>query len=362
MHQHWLQLSQKIRVDEAYMNDVLFSIIVPVYNSRKYLSECLDSLLHQSNITYEVIVVNDGSTDGSSIVLEKYAGEHSNLRVITQENRGVSATRNEGIREARGEYLIFVDSDDRISRHTLAVLKENIEKYDNPDIVTYGYQRHYNEEIIEEESFGETLLIKNINIDNFIRGYFLNKVYRTSVWNKAYKRHLLTDNGIEFVDYSQVVSEDCLFNVALLPYIDNVLLIPEYLYIYRVVEGSLSHQKTYMNVLDRSARTIQCVDEYIQNTGYSSLCAYYYINIYIRFVSLSCAFNEMKFIPFYESSKEYFLTTDNERKFCKKTNYKRCLTSNFRVLIYSLLTSLLRCKCYLTASLLSYLLFGRKRN
>ena len=95
-------------------NRVLISIIVPVYNVEKYLAECLDSLINQTYQYIEIICVNDGSVDNSKSILEEYASKDYRIKIINQNNQGLSAARNPGMREASGKYIMFVDSDDWI--------------------------------------------------------------------------------------------------------------------------------------------------------------------------------------------------------------------------------------------------------
>lgn len=97
---------------------IKLTIIIPVYNVEKYVGRCIESCLKQdlSPKEYEILVVNDGSKDGSIDIVRRYARENENIRIIEQENAGLSAARNHGIKEARGEYLWFVDSDDDINR------------------------------------------------------------------------------------------------------------------------------------------------------------------------------------------------------------------------------------------------------
>lgn len=108
---------------------VRLSIIVPVYNVENYLSKCLDSLLEQDipKNDYEIIIVNDGSTDNSLTIAESYVDKYSNIRIITQKNLGLGASRNTGIRKSKGKYLLFVDSDDYLQPDCLGMLMEYIE-------------------------------------------------------------------------------------------------------------------------------------------------------------------------------------------------------------------------------------------
>ncbi|NCC99025.1 MAG: glycosyltransferase [Bacteroidia bacterium] len=120
---------------------MLLSIIVPVYNVSKYLSKCLDSLLLQ-NIDlskYEIIIVDDGSTDDSGLIADKYASQYSNIVVIHKTNGGLSDARNKGIDIAKGQYIQFVDSDDYLEPNVLGILLDKIERY-NLDVLRYNYQ------------------------------------------------------------------------------------------------------------------------------------------------------------------------------------------------------------------------------
>lgn len=119
----------------------LLSFIVPVYNVSSYLSKCLDSILNQSLSVeeYEIVVVNDGSTDGSFEIVQCYAKKYPNITVITQKNGGLSSARNVGIRVARGEYIQFVDSDDYLEPNVIKGLLEKMER-ENLDVLRFNYQ------------------------------------------------------------------------------------------------------------------------------------------------------------------------------------------------------------------------------
>ena len=119
---------------------VRLSIIVPVYNVENYLSKCLDSLLEQDipKNDYEIIIVNDGSTDNSLTIAESYVDKYSNIRIITQKNLGLGASRNTGIRKSKGKYLLFVDSDDYLQPDCLGILMEYIETK-GLDILRFNY-------------------------------------------------------------------------------------------------------------------------------------------------------------------------------------------------------------------------------
>ena len=112
----------------------LFSIIVPVYNTEKYLKKCLESIVNQTFDDYEVIIVNDGSTDGSEKILEQYK-QNEKIKIVKEKNQGLSVARNTGVDKSSGNYLLFIDSDDYIELNLLEELYKNI--VDEPDIVRY---------------------------------------------------------------------------------------------------------------------------------------------------------------------------------------------------------------------------------
>lgn len=117
------------------------SIIVPVYNVADYLAKCLDSLLAQDLLQneYEIIVVNDGSTDNSEDIAQQYADKYANITLINQANQGLSGARNTGIKHAKGEYIQFVDSDDYLEENVLGGLMKQVEE-DNLDVLRFNYQ------------------------------------------------------------------------------------------------------------------------------------------------------------------------------------------------------------------------------
>lgn len=175
------------------MNKV--TIIIPVYNSEKYISRCLDSVVNQSHKNIEILVINDGSSDNSLKILKKYEKKYNNIKVIDKENEGVAITRNMGIKLATGDYIMFIDNDDFID-------SDYLENYINSacndvDIVMGGYRR------INEKNkvlFYETL--QNTEWSKYII---------MAPWAKLYKKEFLIKNNIEFLSYK--IGEDVYFNL-----------------------------------------------------------------------------------------------------------------------------------------------------
>lgn len=165
------------------MKSIKFSIIIPVYNGEKHIEKCLNSIENQTYSNYEVIVINDGSTDDTLSILKNY-----DVEIIDKENEGQGIARNRGINKAKGDYILFVDADDFLDKKTLEKINEILEnkKY---DIITYGY-------IIEEKPLNSFLL----NIEGEIKEDFsklLSKKYYFSV-DTAYCKAFLKNNNIFF--------------------------------------------------------------------------------------------------------------------------------------------------------------------
>lgn len=119
---------------------MFFSIIIPLYNAEKYIDECLESIINQSEKSFEVIIINDGSTDNSKKIAESFEAKHENVRLINQDNIGLLHTRCVGINNANGNYIVFVDSDDKLNPDALKILKKNLTN-DNLDMIIYNHAR-----------------------------------------------------------------------------------------------------------------------------------------------------------------------------------------------------------------------------
>ncbi len=131
-----------------YQNRITISVIIPVYNAEKYLKQCLDSIFEQSG-TFEVIAVNDGSTDKSLDILQQYAQKHSNLKIIDQKNQGIAGARNTGIKHASNKYITFVDDDDWIEPDTFDLAIPYLKK-DKPDVLLTNFYDVYDKEWVKQ--------------------------------------------------------------------------------------------------------------------------------------------------------------------------------------------------------------------
>ena len=164
-----------------------FSIIVPVYNTEKYLKRCLDSIKSQSFKDYEVIIVNDGSTDNSSDIISKYS-----YKVINQENQGLSMARNNGVKDASGEYLIFLDSDDYIEKDLLKEINNSLSN--RPDLVRYQIKEVFDNK--EDINYEETPFDNKNGVEAF--KLITNYHFVENAWAYAIKREFYLKEKFSF--------------------------------------------------------------------------------------------------------------------------------------------------------------------
>lgn len=227
-----------------------FSVILPVYNVKDYLLRCVRSVQSQGFPDWEMILVDDGSTDGSGELCDRIAGEYDNVTVFHKENSGLASARNAGIGLARGTYIWFVDSDDWIEPGSLERLWE-ISAPKTPDIVKFNYYRVEKERSAidssarpgEYEATGELL-------DQI---FFSTGKYMLSACTHIYRTAFLRRYGAEFMSERLVGSEDYLFNIDALLNAERVVVIPDRFYNYEQRLGSLT-QKYRKNLIDSFTR------------------------------------------------------------------------------------------------------------
>lgn len=223
------------------------SVVIPAYNVGIYIDECIKSILNQTYKNYEVIIVNDGSTDNTLKVCNKYK-ENANIKIITQKNKGVSIARNRGIDEATGKYIVFVDPDDIVSKYYLETLSKNV-KDDNVDMVVCGYTTDI------------SLIYKNINNSDIIKRIYTgeqflemlidNNFKECYIWNKIYKKSILTNNSVYFPENISVW-EDMSFLVEYIRKTNNIYIVEDKLYFYRIRENSVVNTKeTLKKITDK---------------------------------------------------------------------------------------------------------------
>ena len=215
---------------------MLFSVIIPVYNVEKYLRACLDSMLNQTFSDWEAVCVNDGSTDGSTVVLKEYAAKDDRFRVVEQPNAGLSAARNTGLKLATGDYVLFLDSDDWLETNALNTLTE---KLGGEDMVCFSGRRY----LELEERFLPSDQLEERVYQSGMDYYNDNALQRRDfafvcVVLRAYRRSFLVENGFRFKE--GIFHEDNLFTPQACYYAQRVRVINNCLYDYRVRGNSIT--------------------------------------------------------------------------------------------------------------------------
>jgi Glycosyltransferases involved in cell wall biogenesis len=219
------------------MNE-LISIIVPVYNAAPYLKRCIESIIHQTYQKIQVILIDDGSSDDSLKICENFAERTPNVQVISQENKGVSAARNLGIKRADGDYIIFVDSDDYVDSGMCSCLLQAMQKHGS-DIVISGISYFCNENQIAAQSLPCNEMSENIETFHLTFNNLFEKGLINSPVNKIYKKSLITKLFNEQIS----LGEDLLFNLDYLENCKKLTSLPKSFYNYRISQkNTLSSQ------------------------------------------------------------------------------------------------------------------------
>lgn len=225
------------------------SIVVPVYKAEKFLNRCLISIVNQTYHNIEIILVDDGSPDGSPALCDQWAKRDERINVIHKENGGLSSSRNCGIDKASGEYICFVDSDDFIEEN-LVEKTYSLAKKSEADIVTFSnYNVNYKGNRIRNYIKSSQKIYdgkKEINrLFNESIGAMPNNPGDSEVpfspWGRLYKRELFTKNKVRFKNEHYLIYEDLMLLLDLFPFINRALVVDEPLYNYCENEDSLTH-------------------------------------------------------------------------------------------------------------------------
>jgi len=235
------------------MNDAItFSVIIPVYNVEKYLMQCVESVLNQTYKNYEIVMIDDGSTDSSPSICDNLAKQYSNISVYHQKNSGLIATRRFGISKAKGTWIVHLDSDDCLREETLETLNSKITKYPKVDCMIVGIERFVDKiPAADSDRFGKESYFEDKN--KILRKILFDASYNSLV-RKIAKRDLV---GIDDLSpyYHIQLGEDLVQTLEVLKYCNNFLFISDLLYMYRINPNSMTR------TIDYSKMNISCEKE-----------------------------------------------------------------------------------------------------
>lgn len=212
-------------------NKPLISIIIPVYNVEKYLHQSIESIICQNFNDYEIILINDGSTDQSASICDSYCVNHKNVKVIHKINEGVGIARNEGVSNAKGTYIYFLDSDDYVETNFFEIIVPLTKL--NHDIIQFGFNRVNNEGTYLNTTKPFGISSKNIQNDKSV----LAKIFQTgcglSLWDKLIKRELIENNQIIFDNKRR--GQDFTFIIKVCHVTSSIIAVNQSLLNYRMV-------------------------------------------------------------------------------------------------------------------------------
>lgn len=226
----------------------LVSIIIPVYNSEKYLKNCINSVLNQTIKNVEIIMINDNSTDGSIDIIKDYVNLHDNIKLIDKSiNNGVSSARNDAIRIANGKYLLFIDSDDWLEKDMVENLYKKAIETDSDITICDAYidfenniSKELNITIDNNECISSREAIKELLTQrNGLQGH---------PWNKLYKKNIIIENDIKYNENINIY-EDFLFNLQMMMHSDKIVFVKKNLYHYIQRRNSLARTLKKDNIL-----------------------------------------------------------------------------------------------------------------
>lgn len=298
------------------------SIIIPIYNAENTLARCIDSILNQTFHNWELLLIDDGSTDKSGEICDKYAEKDSRVKVFHKKNEGVSATRNLGIRISKGKYITFIDSDDEVVKDYLTILYVNMQENDIVFFFSKWIYKDNSQLEILLDSFNssdqsaiekEIELLMNNNTGHDLLGF---------TWNKILKSSIIKEHHLEFIE-NLSISEDEIFTLDYCRYVKKIRVIPFSLYIYYISETGLTYKKK------KPSEWILLADCY---NHLRKEYVYEGIKICLNKKIKSCLLNAINNCDLSLTSKFYVIFY-LIRKFCKKNHLGIPYKSILRVLV-----------------------------
>lgn len=294
-----------------------FSLIVPVYNVEEYLDKCLSSIFSNKFTDFEVIIINDGTKDNSEKIIKDYLKKYKNIIYVKQENKGLSSARNEGVKRASGEYLLFIDSDDYIESDMLSTIDKNLS--DSPDILRYQLREVYNN---KEVDYSETSFETVSGVDAFSKITRYKYIEISQLY--IYKTSFFKKNKFKFKE--GIYHEDFALIPIVISKAKTVKSISYIGYNYLQREGSIMNDKNHSKIIKKMDDSIIAFEDAIKKLDKienSDNVKYFYAN------SILEKYNKLpkKYKKEYKDKLDklklfnYFIT-DNFKRKIKKIIYK----------------------------------------
>lgn len=287
---------------------MFFSVVVPIYNVKNYLDECIEGIVRQSFKEYEIILVDDGSTDGSSELCDEWKNKYDSIKVIHKPNGGLSDARNVGANQAEGEYLVFLDSDDYWNDEFFLEKIHDMIHMSNLDLVVFGYKKVINEKELsiytpqsESKTIEELVLAGEFNI---------------CAWDKVVRRDLISSNNIAF--RKGVFSEDMEWCSLLYKCVESVAVLPEAPHSYRQRDGSITKRISEKNISDVVYNFERCLEIKTELSQEKGAIFDYYLSKNISMLMLALSqvdrVSQKKYYKFVKDNIAYLKTNTRNRE------------------------------------------------
>lgn len=272
------------------MNQIGFSVIVPVYKTERYLDKCIESILNQNYESFELILVDDGSPDRCGEICDYYAKQNEKIKVIHKKNGGQASSRNAGIKAASKEYLIFIDSDDYLCADSyLRTIAEFIGS-NKVDLLIVPYHKYYEEQGKMEDYVEKGEDIINQPKEKVLSWMVKNRKYIASACDKVVRTNFIKRNNILFLENKK--NEDILWSARIMNSLNTMGFVDKSYYIYRQHCKSTTHSIAYGNLNDLCDNIKLCIGIFEKEKNsqlkkiYLSYVAYQYITFFIMIHSI----------------------------------------------------------------------------
>lgn len=299
----------------------LISIIVPVYNVEEHLKKCIESLLNQTYSNLEIILIDDGSTDKSGKICDKYSNKYVEIYTYHKKNSGSGLTRNYGMNKARGKYITFVDSDDYVDKDLIRALVTPILKNEKIDTVIGGFTKIDNsgrilfKEVYEKELFLGDSVKKKLLPRTIGSLPNIKDSIKPTVWNCLYSMDIIKKNNLQFVSERKVISEDVEWNSHYFLYASKVMIINSALYFYRLNLSSLT-KKYDPNRFNKYVDFYNYMEQRLKDIN---LISYTKLRLQKNFfISLRVSLEQLNVLPIRKQYKEI-------KKICNNNVVKRII-------------------------------------
>ncbi|QFT90853.1 Putative glycosyltransferase EpsH [Bacillus sp. THAF10] len=288
----------------------LVSVIIPIYNVEPYLKDMLESVINQKYNNLEILLINDGSTDESGEICNYYKSIDDRICVFHKINEGPSEARNFGLKKSKGDFIIFLDSDDiaypeMISSMLNAIIQTNAE------MCICNVKRIYGDKVKTQckENLPSEIDFTTEDKNNYVYQNIIREDrHKFSIWNRLFKAETIRKYNIEFVSYKDVASEDMLFNLSVLPFVSKIVWIQTPLYDHFIRQGTLTTSPK-PNITSRVINQSNLYHEFLlqwgKKTEFDKVFPYVLLKTYIMAVDYEIVHNKSSFKTFIEKHSDF---------------------------------------------------------